>query len=127
MDIHLKTLTVTKDDLDELNHVNNVRYIQWVNDAAKSHWLSQANPDILKQYFWVLVSHNIDYKREIKLGETVTLKTYVKSCQGLISLRVVEVLVNQTLCAYSETKWCFMSIKTQKPTRITPEITTLFQ
>ncbi|MFW2376441.1 MAG: acyl-CoA thioesterase, partial [Cellulophaga baltica] len=24
-----KTIQVTQDDLDDLNHVNNVRYVQW--------------------------------------------------------------------------------------------------
>ena len=28
--------TVTAKDLDELNHVNNVRYVQWVQDMCQS-------------------------------------------------------------------------------------------
>ena len=32
------THTVISDDLDDLLHVNNVRYVQWVQDIAKAHW-----------------------------------------------------------------------------------------
>ncbi|MCJ7756968.1 MAG: thioesterase, partial [Gillisia sp.] len=27
-------IKVTKEDLDELQHVNNVRYVQWIQDIA---------------------------------------------------------------------------------------------
>ena len=30
--------TVISQDLDDLMHVNNVRYVQWVQDLAKAHW-----------------------------------------------------------------------------------------
>ncbi|QCE43358.1 acyl-CoA thioesterase [Psychroserpens sp. NJDZ02] len=104
MKTYSEDLIVTLDDLDELNHVNNVRYIQWVNQIAKAHWFNNATQEMLDQYFWVLISHKIDYKRQIFLGDKVTLKTYVKLCEGVTSLRVVEVLVNNKQCAYSETK-----------------------
>ncbi|QXP58293.1 acyl-CoA thioesterase [Olleya sp. HaHaR_3_96] len=126
MKTYSEDLIVTLDDLDELNHVNNVRYIQWVNQIAKAHWFANATQEMLDQYFWVLISHQIDYKRQIFLGDTVTLKTYVKLCEGVTSLRVVEVLVNNKRCAYSETKWCFMNIDTKRPSRISPEIIALF-
>ena len=32
-----QTLTVTSDHLDELKHVNNVQYLQWVQDIAGAH------------------------------------------------------------------------------------------
>ncbi|WP_304144605.1 thioesterase family protein [Mesoflavibacter zeaxanthinifaciens] len=126
MKIHQKQILVTKEDLDQNNHVNNIRYVKWVNDIAISHWETEVSTTILDQYFWVMLSHNIDYKHQILLGETVTLKTYVKSCEGLFSIRIVEILVDKKLCAYSETKWCFMNSKTLKPNRIPQEIIDLF-
>lgn len=127
MKTHSQTLIVTKKDLDDLNHVNNVRYIDWVNQIAKSHWQTQAKSHMLSNYYWVLLSHHIDYKHQIILKDTVTLKTYVKACEGVTSIRVVEILVGNKICAYSETKWCFINATTNKPSRITPEIIDLFQ
>ncbi|WP_044398585.1 thioesterase family protein [Lacinutrix sp. Hel_I_90] len=123
-----KTITVTKDDLDELNHVNNVRYVQWVNDIAKAHWLQSASTTIVANYFWVLVSHTIQYKRAAVLNDKILIKTYVVSSNGATSTRLVE-MYNKTsnrLLATSETNWCFMSSQTQKPTRITEEVKALF-
>lgn len=121
-------LTVTQDDLDELNHVNNVRYVQWVNDIAKTHWHQKATPTILESYFWVLINHNIDYKKSAIINDVILLKTYVTKAEGVTSTRVVEIYNNKTneLLATSKTNWCLLDQKTKRPTRINNEIANLF-
>ncbi|AUC83681.1 thioesterase [Lacinutrix sp. Bg11-31] len=128
MQVFTQTLIVAKEDLDELNHVNNVRYIDWVNNIAKSHWLEKASKNITDNYFWVLLSHTIDYKKPAFLNDGLLLKTYVTKAEGVTSIRIVEILNAKTniLLAKSETKWCFIDSKTLKPTRITEEIKKLF-
>lgn len=128
MQIFQKTITVTKDDLDQLNHVNNVRYVQWVQDIAEKHWLQNTSQDILENYFWVLVSHHIEYKSQAVLGDQLNIKTYVSKSEGVTSIRHFEIFNqnNGKLITTSETKWCFMDAKTKRPTRITPEIAALF-
>lgn len=123
-----KTITVTKDDLDELNHVNNVRYVEWVNTVARAHWQQNASKALLEYYFWVLLSHTIDYKKAAVLGDEILLKTYVTKADGVTSTRTVSIYnkKSNTLLATSETHWCFMSSQTQKPTRITEEVKALF-
>ena len=128
MKIYEQILQVKPNDLDELNHVNNVRYIEWVNDVAKSHWTKLATQDMLQNYFWVLINHHITYKSQAVLNDNILLKTFVKSSEGVTSTRIVEIYNNDTqkLLATSETKWCFMDAKTKKPARITSEIINLF-
>ena len=128
MQIHKEFLTVIESDLDELNHVNNVRYVQWVNDIAKVHWLKMASQTMLDNYFWVLIHHQITYKSQAVLNDPILLKTFVKSSEGVTSIRIVEIYNNTSkkLLATSETKWCFMDVKTRKPIRITPDIKDLF-
>ncbi|MFC0604481.1 acyl-CoA thioesterase [Winogradskyella pulchriflava] len=123
-----KTITVTKTDLDQLNHVNNVRYVQWVQDIAESHWLKNVTKDILDNFFWVLLSHHIEYKNQAVLGDVLQLKTYVSKSEGITSTRYVEITNKNTgkIIVVSETKWCFMNATTKRPTRITPEVSTLF-
>jgi acyl-CoA thioester hydrolase len=122
-------LTVTEDDLDDLNHVNNVRYVQWVQEVAKQHWLSKAPKEITDAYFWIMLSHFIEYKRPALINEVIKLKTYVIKSEGVTSIRVVEIINNKTskLLAKSETTWCFMGSKTLKPARIPVEISKIFQ
>lgn len=128
MQIFEQHLTVTETDLDELNHVNNVRYIEWVNIVAKLHWEQNASAAILKEHFWVLLSHTIEYKNPALLNDSIVLKTFVTKSKGVTSTRVVEVYnaETNTLLAKSETNWCFMSTQNQRPSRITPEIEILF-
>ncbi len=128
MQIFEKIITVSKDDLDQLNHVNNVRYVQWVQDIAEAHWLQNATKDPLANYFWVLISHHIEYKGEALLGDKLQLKTYVSKSEGIASTRHVEITntTSKKLICTSETKWCFMSMASKKPTRIPQNISTLF-
>ena len=123
-----KTIIVSKDDLDQLNHVNNVRYVQWVQDIAEAHWLKNAPKTILDNYFWVMLSHNIQYKGEALLGDELTVKTFVSKSEGLTSIRHVEITnnTNNKLIVTSETKWCFMNTATKKPARIPANVAKLF-
>ena len=128
MQVFEKTIIVSKNDLDKLNHVNNVRYVQWVQDIAEAHWLKNATKDILENYFWVLVNHNIDYKNQALLGDELELKTFVSKSEGIYSTRQVEITnqINGKLIVSSKTKWCLINKKTNKPSRIPKEIALMF-
>lgn len=121
-------ITVTQEDLDNLNHVNNVRYVQWVQDVAEQHWHAKATEEILSEYFWVLLKHHIEYKNPAVLGDVITLKTYIKESGGATCVRMVDIYNKNTnkLLASSETTWCLVSQKNMRPSRITEEIKTLF-
>lgn len=128
MDVFESQIIVTKDDLDELNHVNNVRYVQWVNNAAKMHWQQNTTEEITNRFYWVVLKHHIEYKSSAFLNDVITLKTYVLKSEGVRSTRIVEIYNNKTnkLLAKSETNWCLIDSKTNRPTRITDEIINLF-
>ena len=123
-----KTITVSAEDIDDLNHVNNVRYVQWVQDIAKDHWLAYATDTILDTYSWFLVNHFIEYKSPALLGDKLLLKTFVPKVDGVSTIRHVEIYNESTnkLLVKSKAKWCLIDSKTQRPTRITPEIAELF-
>ncbi|WP_298496208.1 thioesterase family protein [uncultured Algibacter sp.] len=122
------TLVVTKEHIDDLNHVNNVHYVQWVQDIAKAHWQSKASAEIQNQYGWFLLSHFIEYKSAAFLNDIINLKTYVAKAEGVKYTRIVEMYNASTnkLLAKSETIWCFVNTKTERPTRIPKEIVDLF-
>ncbi|BAO77686.1 acyl-CoA thioesterase [Winogradskyella sp. PG-2] len=128
MQIFEKTITVSKDDLDDLNHVNNVRYVQWVQDIAKEHWLAYVSDKVLSKYSWFLVNHFIEYKSQALLGDQLLLKTFVPKTEGVSTTRHVEITNKKTnqLIVSSKAKWCLIDSKTQRPTRITNEIASLF-
>ena len=128
MQIFETQIKVTNEDLDALNHVNNVRYVKWVNDIAERHWNKNASREITENHYWVLISHHIQYKNSALLNDIIYLKTYVVKYEGVTSTRIVEMFNAETnkLLVKSETIWCFMNSKTNKPSRISPEIVNLF-
>lgn len=128
MEIHRKTITVSLEDLDELNHVNNVRYVHWVNEIAKEHWHLKTDEALRERYFWVMISHTITYKSSAILNDIILVKTFVTQSEGVTSTRVVEMYNAETdkLLARSETTWCFMDGKTKRPIRIPEFIISLF-
>lgn len=123
-----KLIIVSESDLDDLNHVNNVRYIEWANKIAKEHWLQNASEEMTKTYFWVMVSNFIEYKSSALLNDVVKIKTYIEKIEGVVSIRIVEMSNAKTdkLFAKSETKWCLMSNETKRLARISSEIAEIF-
>lgn len=128
MQIFEKTITVSHHDLDGLNHVNNVRYVQWVQDVAEAHWSLKAPTEILDAYFWVMLSHHIQYKGQAFLNDVLVLKTFVTKSEGVTSTRMVEIYNKNSgkLLTNSETNWCFMSKENNRPARIPQNIIELF-
>ena len=128
MDILFKEIIVTKEHLDELQHVNNVQYVQWLQDIAKEHWYKNSTEEINNKYFWVVASHHIDYKNSAVLHDVITIKTYVSESKGVISTRIVEMTnaKSNKLIVKAKTEWCLINSKTLKPSRIGSEIASLF-
>ena len=39
MNFHKKKYIVTSNEIDEYEHVNNVVYVQWMQEVSNDHWL----------------------------------------------------------------------------------------
>ena len=128
MKILEKEITVSKNDLDDLNHVNNVIYVHWVQEIAKEHWKSLVSNEIIKNYYWVLLEHQIKYLNPALLNDKIMIKTYIEKTEGIRSNRIVEIYNrnNDKLLVKSKTIWCLINAKTNKPNRITDEIRKAF-
>jgi len=69
------SLAIRPEDIDELNHVNNVVYLRWVQDVATAHWRVLATPAEQKEVAWVAVRHEIDYLRPAVPGDAIIART----------------------------------------------------
>lgn len=116
------SITVTKEHIDDLNHVNNVDYVKWINDISEKHWQLLSNPDIDSKYFWVVLRHEVDYLRQAKIGDELTINTYVGESSGVKSIRYVEIFKNDKLIVKGKTTWCLIDKNTQRPKRIDDDI-----
>src|SRR6185369_12764056 len=52
---------VSPADIDELKHVNNVVYLQWVQSISYAHWNTAATEELRSKCKWVVLRHEIDY------------------------------------------------------------------
>ena len=71
------TFTAQPDHIDELGHVNNAVWVQWIQAIATAHWETVAPPEHVAAHVWVVTRHEIDYRGNVVAGETVTAETWV--------------------------------------------------
>ncbi len=74
---HTLSFTALPSHIDELGHVNNAVWVDWIQRIATSHWAAVASAEHQAQYVWVVTRHEIDYRGNIGLGETVTAETFI--------------------------------------------------
>jgi acyl-CoA thioester hydrolase len=118
---------VEKSDIDEQGHVNNVAFVRWVQDVAVAHWFHETTPDQQQKYAWVMLRHEIDYKKQAFENDEITATTWVGTWTAVTCERFVEITRGADLLAQSRTLWCMLDRQTSKPTRITTELKELFQ
>lgn len=122
------SLIVVETDIDDMNHVNNVIYLKWVQDIAKQHWEYKTDSSVRNTYVWVVLNHYIEYHKPAFLGDKILLKTWIENHSGAKSERHTEIInetSGQLLCS-AKTNWCLLSKETLRPARITDEISKLF-
>jgi acyl-CoA thioester hydrolase len=123
--VFLLPIKVLADDIDELNHVNNIVYLRYVQDAAIGHWKTVPQ-NIASQIIWVARRHEIDYLKPAFLDDDLVVKTWVDSFVGVKSLRHCEVMRGEEILARSVTHWVALDAHTFRPKRITEEIVEQF-
>ena len=74
---HAMSFTARPEHIDELGHVNNAVWLQWVQDIAVAHWSAVASAEHQAAYFWVVTRHEIDYRGNIGAGETAFAETFI--------------------------------------------------
>ncbi len=116
--VHQKEIIVTEQHLDQNNHVNNVQYVHWVEEIAVEHWETLKHLTLYPKDYWVMVDHHIQYKKQLFLGDTVLVKTYPQSPEGIRQPRKVEFYCNGELVVDSRTLWVLCDIETHKIKRI---------
>lgn len=125
MNFYEKKYTVTPAEIDEYKHVNNVVYVKWMQEVSSEHWALLISNIPTPDYVWFVIRHEIDYKKQGALGDEVIIKTWVGETAGIKSIRHFEVRRGEDVLVKSQTTFCLLDAKTQKPKRVTKEITNL--
>ncbi|MEL7492128.1 MAG: thioesterase family protein [Pseudomonadota bacterium] len=113
-------------DIDDFNHVNNVRYIDWAMETAWAH--SNALGFTMEDYKRIGVgcvvwNHNFDYKAPVLEGDEVLIATWIGSNDGRLRLtRCFEMrrADDGALCFSGETLFVTIDMASGKPVRMPP-------
>jgi len=122
------TVSVSRGDIDEQNHVNNIVYLRWVQDVATAHWQAVASPEAQETVGWVVLRHEIDYKTPAALGDKIILRTWVGKATRLTFERFTEIRRNGDgqLLSKARTLWCPINAQTGRPMRVPAEVRVQF-
>ena len=120
--------TPAPSDIDENGHVNNVVYVRWIQEMATSHWRSLQPEAEQDRWAWIVLRHEIDYRRPLMPGETATARTWVAEApEGPRFDRFVRIDgPDGAMCAQARTVWCLIDQETRRPRRVTPDIVARF-
>ena len=113
-----RQIQVTQQHIDANNHVNNVQYVHWVEEIAGAHWDFVKHKTEFPDDIWMLVDHHIQYKKQVYLGDVITVRTYPKPPEGIRQPRKVEFYCNDVLVVDSLTLWVFVDKETQRVKRL---------
>lgn len=116
------SIKVAAEDIDNLEHVNNLVYVKWMDKIATKHWdfLTKDNP--LPEYVWVVIRHEIDYLAQAGLGDEIKVNTWVGETKGITSERFMEFYKGDVLLVKAKTTWAMLDAKTYKPARIREDV-----
>tara|TARA_R110002073_G_scaffold44777_3_gene123952 strand:- start:2085 stop:2498 length:414 start_codon:yes stop_codon:yes gene_type:complete len=124
----LRHKTVQEADIDFMGHVNNLIYLDWAAKMASDHWDAVASKDMREAGLWIVLRHEIDYHRELKLGDAVELRTWVAPVKGLRCPRHVDIRKAgaEKPSASVVTTWTYIDTATRRPKRLPPDVRDLF-
>lgn len=118
--------TIPESAMDENGHVNNVTYVQWMQDIAVRHYDSLGGTDTTQSLgaTWVVREHRIEYLLPAFAGEEIEAQTWVENIRRVRSLRkyrFIRVFDGKELVR-GETDWVFVNAQTGQPLRIPEEV-----
>jgi acyl-CoA thioester hydrolase len=125
-----KTITIPASVIDENGHVNNVAYVQWMQEIATEHYATLDGPDAQKSLGkWFVREHRVEYFLPAFAGEEIEVRTWVENIRHVRSLRKYEFIRKQDgkILVKGETDWVFVDAKTGKPIAIPEKVRAIFQ
>lgn len=125
-----KTLTIPASAIDENGHVNNVIYVQWMQDIAIEHYLALEGLDPMREMdaTWVVRAHRVEYLLPAFVGEEIEIRTWVESLRRVRLLRKYEFVRRSDVktLVKGETDWVFVDLQTRRPRALPEDVIRLF-
>ena len=125
-------IEVKPEHIDVLGHVNNVVYVQWMQDVASAHieTLGVGLDQYLEmKHAMVAVEHHVQYRKAAMLDDDIILRTWLYEINALYSFRQYAFFKakDQSLLFTGNTKWACIEIASGRPKRMSPTFIQAYQ
>jgi len=127
--VYTRSFTVPPESIDENGHVNNVVYVQWMQDIAVEHYLAIGGVEAQgSESTWVVREHKVEYLLPAFAGEEIEVRTWVENIRRVRSLRKYEFVrkSDQKVLVKGETDWVFVDVKTGSPRAVPEKVVDIF-
>jgi acyl-CoA thioester hydrolase len=112
--------------VDRNGHVNNVVYVQWMQDIAVRHFDAIGGTGAMSRAgaTWVVRSHAVEYLRPAFAGELIEARTWFENLGRARSKRRYEFIrtSDEALLASGATEWVCLDQATGRPRAIPSEV-----
>lgn len=128
--IYTKIIPITLAYIDDNNHVNNVNYLQWMQDIGFEH----INHNVPSSFYesnpitWFVKEHTIEYKLPCVLGDEILIRTWIASAKRVYATREYEFVrvADGKVVAQAKSIFVCMHQTKLKPVSISKEFTKYF-
>lgn len=127
--VYVRSFIIPADAIDRNGHVNNVAYVQWMQDIAVEHYATIGGVEAQgNDATWFVREHRIEYLLPAFAGEEIEIKTWVENIRRVRSLRKYEFVrkSDEKVLVKGETDWVFVDTKTGAPRAIPKEVSNVF-
>ena len=115
-------IDITPADIDFMGHVNNARYLGWVQDAVLAHWRKIAPAEAVAERAWVALKHEITYRKPAFLEDDIIANTVLESTRGARAFYHTVIERGGEVLAEVKSSWCCIDAESLRPARIGEEI-----
>ena len=126
--IHIK---VRGYHLDLFRHVNNARYLEFLEEARWSFLESRGHLDILEQgnYTFAVVNININYRRPAYMSEMLLITTSVKTIgtRSCVMHQLITLKDTDTVIADTDVTFVIVDTRTEKAAMLEGELRAILE
>jgi acyl-CoA thioester hydrolase len=124
--VHDFRIRILPDDIDFMGHVNNARYLNWVQDAVVSHWRRFAPAEEVAAKLWVALRHEITYRKPAFLDDQVIASVVLEKVEGARAFYATLITRGEEVLAEVKSSWCCIDAATMRPARIAKDVIARF-
>ncbi|AIT08842.1 thioesterase [Candidatus Francisella endociliophora] len=116
--------------IDPNNHLNNIVYLQWMQDIAIAHVKANGVFDVTEKYglTWFAKKHTIEYLAQGFLGDDIIVVTWVESISKISTFRKYHIYrkSDKKLLCKADTLWVMVNAQKGRPAKIPTELVEIF-